>query len=518
MNTSFWTPVKVGFLTLAVIAALVVVITQLSGDALREHESYQVYAIFDDATGLRRRSRVQIAGIEVGQIDRIELVGHKAKVTLRIHKDVVLYANARLTKRAEGLIGDMAIDVFPGSELFPVLPPGGEVRQVISTGSIEQVFEVLGKITEDIQDVTRALHHALGEDTAEAVQGIVLDLSRLTENVNATIMDSSEKISSILGMFEGLTAEIHAVAMGERHTVTSILENVQDASSQMSDVLTTVQGILGSGEDELLEGVADLRHTLDRLNVALDDVSVITSQVGEVTQKVSRGEGTLGRLVSDDGLMRDIEETVTGASGFVDRLIRLETEVSLGSELHFDSGAGRTTARVRLIPREDKYYSIGLVDPVRPTLEMVDVTELIDGVPSTTRTWTSRQAWQIEAYLARRWSMPRVSLTGRFGLFEGSGGVGGDLGLAGDRLKLSMEAFEFTSYDRPYPRLRALATWSFLNHLYISGGVDDALNERTEPPEGLPERQARDFFVGGGLFFTDEDLKALLTTVGVPLP
>ncbi len=516
MQPSFWTPLKVGLLTLAVIAALVVGITSVTGTTFREHESYLVYAIFDDVSGLRRRSRVQIAGIEVGQIEDIELVGHKAKVTLRIHRDIVLYTNARLSKRAEGLIGDMAIDIFPGSELHPVIAPGGEVRQVVSTGGIDQVFEILGAITADIHGVTTSLREVMGEETAEAIQEIVLDLSRLTETVNATILDSSEKIASILALFEGLTAEVHDVTVGERRTITSILHNVETVSVQMQEVLATIQGVIGSGEDELREGVADLRQTLERFNAALEDVAVIAGQVEEVTGKVARGEGTIGRLMLDDGLLREIEGTVSDASDFVERMMRLQTEVSLGTELHFRRGAGRTVAQVRLIPRENKWYSIGLVDPAAPTIEKVEVTEVIDGAATTTETWTATQAWQLHAYMARRWAFPTWSVTGRFGVFEGRGGIAGDLGLAGDRLSLSFEAFEFMSESKPYPRIRAFASWSFWNHLYVSGGVDDVLNPRTIAPAGGEGQEARDFFIGGGFFFTDEDLKAILTTVGVP--
>jgi phospholipid/cholesterol/gamma-HCH transport system substrate-binding protein len=518
MRTGFWTPVKVGLLTVIVAAILIVGIGQVTGTGLREQDSYTVYAIFDDATGLRRRSRVQIAGIEVGQIEEVQLVGHKARVSFRIRDDVVLYTNARISKRSEGLIGDMSLDIFPGSERFPVLPPGGEIREVVSAGSIEQVFETLGTITADIQGVTAALREVVGEDTTQAIQSIVSDLSQLTDTVNTTILQSAERINSILALFEGLTAEIHDVTVGERRTITSILHNIERLTVQVQEVIATIQGVIGTGEDELREGVADLRQTLDRFNRALDDIGVITGQVSEVTTKVAQGEGTLGRLVADDGLIRDIEGTVADASDFVDRLMRLQTEVSLRSELHTMRRTARTTFQVRLIPGEDKYYAIGVVDPVLPTTEIVELVEINDdGVPVTTRSRTTRHAWQLNAYMARRWAFPGWSVTGRFGLFEGTGGLGGDLGLAGDQLRLSLEAFEFMHADKPYPRIRAFATWSFLNHLFLTGGVDDAFNARTQPADGLPDQMTRDFFIGGGFFFTDDDLKAILTTVGVPV-
>ena len=50
-----------------------------------------------------------------------------------------------------------------------------------------------------------------------------------------------------------------------------------------------------------------------------------------------------------------------------------------------------------------------------------------------------------------------------------------------------------------------LASYEFFKHFYISAGVDDVLN-----PEAF------DWFFGGGLRFTDDDLKALFSVAPIP--
>jgi hypothetical protein len=64
-------------------------------------------------------------------------------------------------------------------------------------------------------------------------------------------------------------------------------------------------------------------------------------------------------------------------------------------------------------------------------------------------------------------------------------------------------------------------------HLYILGGIDDALNPHAELPiitgtSNVPVqfdtfRYGRDYFLGGMLRFNDEDLAALLTVGGSAL-
>jgi phospholipid/cholesterol/gamma-HCH transport system substrate-binding protein len=58
--------------------------------------------------------------------------------------------------------------------------------------------------------------------------------------------------------------------------------------------------------------------------------------------------------------------------------------------------------------------------------------------------------------------------------------------------------------------------WYFLQHLYLTAGADDFLNTWREGryPGGPKFTLGNDIFFGGGLFFTDEDLKALIGTGG----
>ena len=55
------------------------------------------------------------------------------------------------------------------------------------------------------------------------------------------------------------------------------------------------------------------------------------------------------------------------------------------------------------------------------------------------------------------------------------------------------------------PRFRAAAAYSFFQHVYVLGGIDDILND-----------ESSDFFFGVMLRFNDEDLKTVLTAAPAP--
>ena len=94
-------------------------------------------------------------------------------------------------------------------------------------------------------------------------------------------------------------------------------------------------------------------------------------------------------------------------------------------------------------------------------------------------------------------------LTGRVGILENSGSLGLDADFFNDRLNIITDLFDFEANRNP--RLRARAHYEFFTHLYIAAGIDDALNSNE-----------RDYFIGGGIRFNDDDLAAILATAPTP--
>src|SRR6476659_8111934 len=115
----FVTPFRVGLLVLASAICLFIFLTFVKKGGMSEEESIGVYAYFKDASGLGKKSRIQIAGIPVGEVGDITLEGTRARVTIRVRKEVGLREDASLTKRSESLLGDYLLDLYPGSETAP---------------------------------------------------------------------------------------------------------------------------------------------------------------------------------------------------------------------------------------------------------------------------------------------------------------------------------------------------------------------------------------------------------------
>src|SRR6185436_3742769 len=112
-----WASITVGLLVL-----IVGVISYTLIRSVNEHaggnEGYTVWAVFHDASGLFEKSRVQTAGISVGQIEKRGLYENtaRAKIVVRMQPGIKLYKNAVVTKKSASLLGEYYLEIDPGTE------------------------------------------------------------------------------------------------------------------------------------------------------------------------------------------------------------------------------------------------------------------------------------------------------------------------------------------------------------------------------------------------------------------
>jgi phospholipid/cholesterol/gamma-HCH transport system substrate-binding protein len=123
---------------------------------------------------------------------------------------------------------------------------------------------------------------------------------------------------------------------------------------------------------------------------------------------------------------------------------------------------------------------------------------------------TTERQLKFSVYLAKRYGF----ISGRFGILENTGGFGVKFHLFNDSLTLSADAFEFANPLKDHPRLKVYADYRFLDHILLTAGADDVVNRPiTDDIDKTRIISGRDFFVGAGFFFTDEDIKLLLSAI-----
>ncbi|MBF0369735.1 MAG: outer membrane lipid asymmetry maintenance protein MlaD [Magnetococcales bacterium] len=108
--------VAVGLFVLAGILALGWMSVKLARMELIGGNYTPIYAQFSSISGLKAGANVEIAGVEVGRVDSIELdlEEYEARVLLKIRNDVAIQEDAIASVRTKGLIGDRYVMILPG--------------------------------------------------------------------------------------------------------------------------------------------------------------------------------------------------------------------------------------------------------------------------------------------------------------------------------------------------------------------------------------------------------------------
>ena len=503
----------VGILVAVAGTIFLVAYTFFRKGGLSERDSYTVHARFDDVTGITWKSRVQIAGIPIGEVAKVTLEGgDKARLELRIDKDVVLHADACLTKRyPSALLPDALLEASSGSPSKPRLRDLPEAQREITctreAASAAQLLDSLAKVAADIQVVTGDLARTVGGPEG-SMRDIIQNLAHVSRTIDEVVGQNAGKLSSTLSNAEAFSLTIREIAETDRERYHQIARNVAEASERLNQVLKSAQEIVGGQEPQLKESVQGVRQALDKINRSLD-------QIEKTVDAVAEGRGVAGKVLADEQLGEKLATAIDQYTDYADRLYKLQLQIQIRSEWLLNQSGAKTYAGIRFVPRPDKYYLLEFVSNPRGvnslTTQTVTTVNQTTGqaVTTTSTIAVNEQKLTVSAEFAKRYGMA----TFRIGVIESSGGLGSDLHLFDDALQISVDLYQFNrATQETFPRAKLWANWSFLDHFYLTAGVDNFLNKWSGGayPGGSNFAFGRDVFLGAGFYFTDQDLKTLL--------
>lgn len=477
--------VKVGLfftLCLAVLAFLVLKVEHLNpfGDP-----GTRVDAVFDSVVGLDDKAPVRVAGVRVGRVDGVRLDGQRARVTLLLEQPVPLTEGSRASITNAGILGDKYIELILGPPGGAPLPPDA-VLDGIAPITFDQALGRLNELGGSLQEITGDL----------AQRDIGATIGRLLENLEATSADIRLLVASNRDQLDATFYNF------ERFSST-LADELPVLSRQIRGLVSQVDAVVSENRDEIRGGLENIRTLSERLQVAADNLNEISGQIAS-------GEGTLGKLVysdeAHDGLVTTLDSVKEGVNTLGETLGRIQKiEFDLGLEgMYFtEIEESRAAFSIRIDPGKDRFYLVEAVDD--PRGRQRNKTETItttfpDGRTETTIIDTLTQEDKITLSAQFGFSFGQADF--RAGLFESTGGAAVDYHLMDRRLRLSLEAFDFSRENDLEPRLRLTGRWHFHDNLFLTGGYDDVL-----------EGERRSVFLGGGIRWNDEDLKYLLGSV-----
>ncbi|GAA0412510.1 hypothetical protein Acor_16630 [Acrocarpospora corrugata] len=253
---------KLGVFAVAALALLALIGGQIARVGFGS--GYLISATFDDVSGLREGDEVKIAGAPVGQVETIEVVDGRAKVTMSFAAEVRVPDDTEAAVRWRDAIGQRVVYLLPGRSPR-YLAEGAEITATASVVDIGQLIQDLGPLTRslDPEQINQLLTAA-----AQALHGNQRNIPALVGNVDTltTTIAARKKI------IEGLLADYA--------TVTGVIARRDEQIGDLVDNLVV-----------LSDAFADNRALVD------DALAEISATVATTDRILGANAGQLGRVV-----------------------------------------------------------------------------------------------------------------------------------------------------------------------------------------------------------------------------
>ena len=289
------------FVVVAIVITISVVATLLD---VKSGSGY--HAIFTNATGLEAGDTVRIAGVEVGKINGVSLVGDEAKVDFSVAGSQHLSTTTTASIQFENLLGQRYLQIAAGAPGGAPLRAGATIpterthpgldlttvfsgfQPLLAALDPNQVNQLTGSIIQILQGESGAVGNLVNETAAltgnlasrqDVINKVLDNLTPLLTTVNAHDTQLSDLIKGLNSLVTGLANERGTVASavtGASQLVTntnSLLQNVQPTLDQDLSGLQGVTGELVANQGQILNQLGSVVHDLPALLFTLNKVS-----------------------------------------------------------------------------------------------------------------------------------------------------------------------------------------------------------------------------------------------------
>jgi virulence factor Mce-like protein len=257
-------------------------------------DTYEVDAVFDNASFLIPGQDVKIGGARAGSVKDVTLTrDRRARVTMEVEESFAPFReNAECTIRPQSLIGEKFVQCEPGSSEKPELAKQGgrptvPVRQTHSPVDIDLVFSALRR---PVRERLTILLNELGTGLAGRPQ----ELNDAIRRANPALGEARKTLE---------------ILSSERHTLGRLIDEsdrvvgeLADRRSEVRDFITNAEEVTRTAadhRDDLDLAVRRLPPLLDELEPSARELAGIASEARQPVRELGAAAPALQRLLGD---------------------------------------------------------------------------------------------------------------------------------------------------------------------------------------------------------------------------
>ncbi len=248
-------------------------------DFLSPTKNYYVW--YAEIDGLTVSNAVIINGFTVGRVNKIVLDqanGNKIKVELQVNKDIVLGDSTKAVLSSLDLLGGKSIVLSLGND-SKKFDSDATLIGVKEKGFMQLLGDKATPVLTNLDSTILKVNALLGDETNSNVRKMLLNLVLASESMKLLMAENRQNMSGITGNLNALSA--------------SLLET----EKELKPLLVKFNTIADSLNN------LDLKRVVNNANVAMANLS-------SITDKINKGEGSLGSLINDKKTVDNLNKTL----------------------------------------------------------------------------------------------------------------------------------------------------------------------------------------------------------------
>lgn len=326
----------VGLFMIAVLASLAYFTIVISGvDVLHKGARTTASIRFPDAGGLKERDSVMYRGTKVGTVESISLAPDGLVVRIEVDRGVVLRENCRISVCSLSVLGGnyllleegdgapIAIDKAslageaPSDWMRDLSSIAKNINAITGDGELKKFVSDLSAAGESIRNIAGRLER--GEGTLGKLMSADETLYADLKKTAAGVSEAVERVRK----GEGTLGKL----MSGDETPWNDLKRTLSAVADTAERLEKGGGFLGRllAEGDPIYGEFDaavkaLRKAAESFDAkeTLDGASRLVATLNTLADRLEKGEGTLGKLISDDALYNEVKGLATDVRQTID--------------------------------------------------------------------------------------------------------------------------------------------------------------------------------------------------------
>jgi phospholipid/cholesterol/gamma-HCH transport system substrate-binding protein len=284
-----WSELRVGVFVLVGILVVMVGIFYVTGTGFLGAK-YRLVTYLPEVDGLATGAKVTLDGVEVGNVDAIQIAKPKAgqpsdtkrsvEVVLRVSRDFQndIRSDSAATLLTQGFLGDRLVTVQRG---------------------------YTGKVLQDGEEIPGAEEKSLNEIMANGAE-LMMNLNELSKQAASLVSDVQSGRGTLGALLTDKSAYEHANKTLERvDQMTAALQEGQGTIGKLltdDTIYTKVNSVTGR-LDDVMAAVQDQKGTIGKLIYdpsIHDQAKQFMANGNGLVSDVRGGRGTLGKLATDD--------------------------------------------------------------------------------------------------------------------------------------------------------------------------------------------------------------------------